>query len=170
MRIVGKVEGKAGVGGWNREKNRELNVISLKVLGSMWSSHTNMSQREKCNPGSRKLFSFSCGHMTNCERKEFIFNAYEAYKTLYSDSLAWLLFPSFFMRLAAGSQMLFLLALVQMLSPKLGPVSCSLSSSLNSLLPSSMQPLNLFRFLPLSLVLRGSGSLPRENKFFRCGS
>lgn len=32
---MGKVEGKAGVGGWNREKNRELNVISLKVLGSM---------------------------------------------------------------------------------------------------------------------------------------
>ena len=115
-----------------RKKTRELNVIPLKVLGSMWSSHTNMSQREKCNPGSRKLFSFSCGHMTNCERKEFIFNADKAYKTVYNDSLAWLLFPGFFMRLAAASQMLFLLALVQMLSPKLGLVSCLLSSPLNS--------------------------------------
>ena len=110
MRIVGKVEGKAK-GEIERKKTRELNVIPLKVLGSMWSSHTNMSQREKCNPGSRKLFSFSCGHMTNCERKEFIFNADKAYKTVYNDSLAWLLFPGFFMRLAAASQMLFLLAL-----------------------------------------------------------
>lgn len=169
MRIVGKVEGKAR-GKIERKKTRKLNVIPLKVLGSMWSSHTNMSQREKCNPGSRKLFSFSRGHMANCERKEFIFNADKAYETLYNDSLAWLLSPGFFMRLAAASQMLFLLALVQMLSPKLGLVSCSLSSSLNSLLYSSMQPLNLFSFLPLCLVLRGPGSLPRENKFFLCGS
>lgn len=47
-------------------------MLSLTTIGFMRSTHGTMSQRQKCNPGSRKCFPFLLKDMTKCKTEESI--------------------------------------------------------------------------------------------------